>query len=335
MFRPPRCPWTTCRYHRRPPRNFCIGHGSYVARCRSHPVPRFLCRACGRSFSRQTFRADYFQKKPHLNAAFLQLMVACVGQRQAARALGTARRTVEHRFQWLARHAGGFQDNRLNRATLVGPFQLDELESFEANRYQPVTVPVLIDRRTLFVIATAVGPLRRKGRMRPEQKRRRAAHEAQHGRRPTRSDAVVRRVLARLRRAAAPQAAVVLDSDQKPSYGRIGRALFGTRFRWRPHPARARRDTSNPLFPINHTNARLRHYLSRLRRRTWCVSKRGSRLQGHLQIAALWANYCRGITNKTRTSPAQALGLAPRAYRAEEVLGWREDWGARSPGRRM
>ncbi len=49
-------------------------------------------------------------------------------------------------------------------------------------------------------------------------------------------------------------------------------------------------------------------------------------LQRHLEIAALWANYCRGITNRTRCTPAQALGLALRAYRPEEVLGWRQDW---------
>jgi hypothetical protein len=100
---------------------------------------------------------------------------------------------------------------------------------------------------------------------------------------------------------------------------------------WSVHPASARRDRSNPLFPINHTNARLRHFLSRLRRRTWCVSKTRQDLQRHLAIAALWVNYCRGITNRTATTPAQALGLLPRPFRPEELLSWRQDWGARSP----
>ena len=93
--------------------------------CRSHPVPRFRCRLCGRCFSRQ--------KKPHINAICVDLMVAC-----------------------------------------VGAFQLDELESFESNRFQPVTVPALIERRTLFIVATAVGPLRRKGCMTAHQRRQRA-----------------------------------------------------------------------------------------------------------------------------------------------------------------
>jgi len=71
-------------------------------------VARFRCRVCGRGFSRQTFRADRRQKKPFLNAACLDLMVACVGLRQAARVLRVARRTVERRFAWLARHAHRF-----------------------------------------------------------------------------------------------------------------------------------------------------------------------------------------------------------------------------------
>jgi hypothetical protein len=288
-------------------------------------VQRFRCRLCGRRFSRQSFRADRQHKKPHLNAAFLQLMVSGVALRQAARILRVARRTIEHRFAWLAAHAAAFHAHR--RVGLEGPFMLDELETFEANRYQPVTVPVLIQPRGLFLVAAEVAPLRRKGRMTPRQRRRRAAHEARHGRRPSHGAGAVGRVLATLRASVAAAGPVVLHSDHKGLYGSLGVRVFGARFLWRPHAASGRRDRANPLFPINHTNARLRHFLARLRRRSWCVSKRRARLRQHLQIAALWMNYCRGITNRTGTTPAQALGLAARRYREEEVLAWREDWG--------
>lgn len=325
MFIPVSCPYPGCQAHFQPPGVFCKRDGRYTARCRPHPVQRFRCHLCGRRFSRQSFRADRNHKKPHLNAACLRLFVACVGLRQTARVLSVARRTVERRFRWLARHAAAFQASRLAGIALNGPFMLDELESFEANRYQPLTVPVLIEPKTFFLIASAVGPLRRKGRMTEEQRRRRAAHEARYGRRPSESADAVRAVLSRLRQCARPQGSVVLLSDHKPLYERLGRRLFGSRFVWEPHAASARRDRANPLFPINHTNARLRHFLARLRRRTWCVSKRRRGLRQHLEIAALWMNWCRGITNHTKTTPAQALGLAPRPYREEEVLAWRED----------
>ena len=327
MFQPPCCPYPDCRFHLAPRPAFCIRDGRYFPLCRNHHVQRFRCRGCDRSFSRQTFRADYRQKKPSINASFLRLMVSCVGQRQTAQVLQVARRTVEHRFRWLGRHAEAFHRNRLAESSLVGPFQLDEFESFESNRYQPLTVPVLIDRRSFFIVASAVGPLRRKGRMTVMQRRRRAEHERLHGRRPSLSAGTVRAVLRPLRELVPFPTEVVLDSDHKPLYGQLGRALFGGRFRWRRHDASAHRDRSNPLFPINHTEARLRHFLSRLRRRTWCVSKKGKELQAHLSIAAVWSNYVRGITNRTRRTPAQALGVAPRAYRAEEILAWRQDWG--------
>lgn len=325
MFIPPCCPNEACTAHRSPLGPFFRRDGLYAPRCRPHPVQRFRCRVCGRRFSRQSFRADRYQKKPYLNAPCLRLLVACVALRQAARVLGVARRTVERRFAWLARQARGFQENRLDTARLTGPFMLDELESFEANRYQPVTVPVLIEPGSFFLLASEVGPLRRKGRMSPDQHRRRAAHEARHGRRPTHASIAVRQVLQRLRLCTDPRSVVVLLSDHKPLYGQLGRRILGPRFVWEPRSATARRDRSNPLFPINHTNARLRHFLARLRRRSWCISKTRESLRQHLQIAALWMNWCRGITNRTRTTPAQALGLAPRPYREEEVLAWRQD----------
>src|SRR5207245_8774328 len=113
------------------------------------------------------------------------------------------------------------------------------------------------------------------------------------------------------------------NAARAASNGLIGRGLFGRRFRWSTYSASARRDRANPLFPINHTNARLRHFVARLRRRTWCVSKRRERLQDHLKIAALWSTFCRGITRRTRTTPAQALGITPRGYRLEEIRAWR------------
>lgn len=331
MFIPPRCPDTRCQAHAHPFDGFFVKLGFYRPLGRAHAVPRFRCRVCRKGFSRQTFRADYRQKKPHLNAACLRLFVACVGQRQTARVLQVARRTIERRFRWLARHAEGFHRNRLHGAVLAGPFQLDELESFERNRYQPVTAPVLIDRRTFFLVATAVGPLRRKGRMTPHQKRERERHEALHGRRPSHSARAVRQVFARLGFVLDAHRPFLLETDQKPLYGQLGRRLFGARLVWSPHSASTRRDRSNPLFPINHTNARLRHFLSRLRRRTWCVSKTMRDLQRHLGIASLWVNYARGITNRTRVTPAQALGLLPRLLRPEELVSWRQDWGPQSP----
>jgi hypothetical protein len=114
-------------------------------------------------------------------------MVACVGQRQCARALRIVRGTVQHHFQWIARHAGHFQANRPRGRQVNGPFQLDELETLEGNCFQPVSVPVLIHPAGFFLVGAEVAPLSRKGRLTPLQRRRRAHWETLHGRRLSQS----------------------------------------------------------------------------------------------------------------------------------------------------
>ena len=86
MFQPARCPYSDCTRHADPGEGrFFVKRGSYWPRCRSHPVPRFRCKACGRGFSRQTFRVDYRDKRPDLNAFALALLTSGIGFRQTAR----------------------------------------------------------------------------------------------------------------------------------------------------------------------------------------------------------------------------------------------------------
>ncbi|MEM6674162.1 MAG: hypothetical protein AAF726_15055, partial [Planctomycetota bacterium] len=66
MFEPPRCPHTDCAFHRAPIKRFYVHHGSYKARVHTAPIPRYRCRGCRRTFSRQTFRLSYRDRKPHL-----------------------------------------------------------------------------------------------------------------------------------------------------------------------------------------------------------------------------------------------------------------------------
>ncbi len=325
-FTPPFCPNRLCAQSRWPRPGFARRHGRFVSRTLGRGVSRFLCTGCGKSFSSSTFRFSYRQKKPHVDALLMRLVCSGVSLRGAARLLSINPKTVHLKLLRLSRHSRKLHLALLERGGLTGHFQLDELETFESNRFQPLMVPVLIEKNVYFVVATAASPLRRKGRLSPQQRRRLREHEARHGRRPSRSDAAVRRCLASLARSA--RGVVPLDSDRKPSYGRIARRLLKDRLVHVTHDAEAPRNRLNPLFPINHANAMLRYCLARLRRRSWCVTKRRVWLERALDMYAGWLNYCRGITIRTRTSPAQALGLAKRRLSIDEWLSWRQDWHA-------
>lgn len=320
---PPFCPYQGCRFNRTGIPGFARNHGYYYSAARDRCVRRFFCTGCRRTFSEATFLYDFRQKKPHIDGPLLHLLCNSVSLRAAARLLTVNRKTVVRKMLRLGRHSRRLHE-KLLAGGLHGTFQLDEMETFETNRFQPVSVPVLIEKKSYFIVTTRTAPLRRKGRMTSQQKLDRAESEARYGVRGRQPDRAVRECMAQLRGCIAGR--VGFESDRKPSYGRLARELFGPLIQHQTHDSRRRRDRSNPLFPINHMNAMLRYGLARLRRRTWCVTRLRGWLQTALDMYAGWFNYCRGITIRTSVSPAQAMGLAQRKLEAAEWLSWRQDW---------
>ncbi|MCK6444752.1 MAG: hypothetical protein L6Q99_00005, partial [Planctomycetes bacterium] len=80
----------------------------------------------------------------------------------------------------------------------------------------------------------------------------------------------------------------------------------------------------NPLFPINHTLARVRDNLSRLVRRNWGASKKREWLLGHCAIWITYRNYVRDRVNRERgVTPAMKLGLETAPWSVERLLRWR------------
>lgn len=203
---------------------------------------------------------------------------------------------------------------------------LDELETFEHDRrLQPLTVPVLMERSTYYVVDLAVGTLPARSKLRLRDQRRRAQRDDSTGRRTSESRTVVRRCISFWKAHVDPGDYVELHSDQKKSYRKIFREVFTGHPRthvWE-HSSRTR-NRKNVLFPINHTNAFLRDTVSRLVRRSWGHSKNRERLARHLWIWVGFRNYVRGIT---RLAPgitaAQAYGICDRRYSWTEVLRWR------------
>ncbi|MCA3008132.1 MAG: hypothetical protein INH34_07180, partial [Phycisphaerales bacterium] len=63
-FVPPFCPNPECSQHARPEGRFFLRYGTFVAACHPDPVQRFRCRTCRITFSTQTFRQDYRDRRP-------------------------------------------------------------------------------------------------------------------------------------------------------------------------------------------------------------------------------------------------------------------------------
>lgn len=333
-FSPPCCPNRDCRAH--PHATFRFRRNGFFRRqCDGRLVQRFICVECRRRFSSQTFRLDYRLKKPRLHLALFPHFVSKVTHRQSARLLRCTRRTVARRLLLLAEHCRGVHQRELDRQQrrggLRGSFQLDELETFERSRkLGPVTVPVLVEQSSWFVVHATAAPLPCRGRLSPADRRRRVRWELEHGKRRSGSTVAVRSCFEQLRSVCAV-GPVIIRTDRKVSYGATLRTVFGDRVMHERHSSRGRRDRTCALFAINHTFAQLRDSLSRLVRRNWANSKRRGWLERHLWLWIAWRNYVRPMTNRSPAiTSAMAVGVCMRKWSLSDLLTWRVDDASRS-----
>lgn len=330
-FVPPFCPEDTCPRHAEPRGRFYVHHGYYHPRCRDLPIARYRCRECGRTFSVQTFRQDYRDRRPELNERLSEQLVSGVGYRQSARLLKMGVHSVQWKARKLAGQAGKLHGNLARKLPSGRTFVLDEEETYEHSSIRTLTMPVLIERDSWFVVGTAVGSTRR---LAAAGTRRRAWQdhvEQRDGLRPDESRAAVTAVLRQLDRQL-DGGTLVLRSDRKSSYATIAREVFGDRVQHERTAGSDPRTVRNPLFPINTTLAMTRDNCGRLRRQSWLVTKKRACLQLQVHQFVVYRNYVRKRFNRDKEpkSPAVHLQLLPRSLSFAEAIRWRQDWGARS-----
>jgi hypothetical protein len=294
-------------------------------------VPRFLCKGCRRTFSRQTFRVDYRDRRPECNVLLLTFLFSGVGLRQCGRNLDLSVHAVQRKFRKLARHLRLLNRNLLTRLPGDRTFLFDEMESYEGSRIQPLTIPVLIDRESWLLIDTRAAPIRRSARRGSRAHRRLVEHEMAHGRRKDGGRECVRRSFGRLQRLLGGQRAVLL-TDEKGCYATQCRRRFGQQVVHERWSGAAPRTMFNPLQPINTTDAMLRDNNGRLRRRSWLVSKKRRCLELQLALFQAYRNWTRPRFNRDRrgTTAGVSFGAIGRQLSVGELVAWRQDWRQRS-----
>jgi hypothetical protein len=331
-FYPPHCPNDACPSRAPSPRRAPFlwrRRGRFTRLCDGRSVPRFFCLTCKRGFSSQTFRVDYRLRLPRLHLDAFGLLVSKVSLRQSARVLHTKRRTIEHRQLLLGRHARDFQLQQIarrgGRPLPAGTYLLDEMETFEESRkVQPITVPMLVERESYFVVDVRTATLPARGRLTPEQLARKRLLELREGRRRNRSSEAVRACLQTLARQLVPSARVELLSDEKSTYPGLVEQVLGPGVAHGRVNSRRKKTVFHPLFRLHLCQAMLRDGLSRMVRRNWSHSKRRARLEVANWIWVAWRNWIRYRTNRDRRrTPAMVLGLARGFWGVEELFRWR------------
>jgi hypothetical protein len=287
-----------------------------------HRIQRFTCRACGRSFSSQTFSSTYWQKRPDLAAQIFMKTVGGMANRQIARDLRVSPATVDHHLSRLGRHCLLFHLAQIQDTSAPTEIVVDGFETFEFSQYYPFHHNLAVEKGTDFLLYFTDSELRRKGRMTEHQKRRRAELERRFGRPDPK--AIETGMTELLDVVLQGRASATVHSDDHRAYVRAIRRLE-CEIRHLVTPGSAHRDQDNKLWEVNLADLLIRHSSANHKRETIAWSKRRQCSAERLAIFLVWRNYLKGRREKVRGSPtpAMARGMVGRPLAVEEVLGAR------------
>ncbi len=320
-FVPPFCPRVTCRFHTCSAGWRWSHHGHYPRQAAPQWIPRFRCGHCGVTFSTQTFSATYYLKRPALLLACAHRLLACSGYRQIAREAGCAPSTVQGQAARLGRHALLVLAQYRPPAPLE-PLVIDGFESFAHSQYQPLHLNTAVGARSHFVYAFTQVTLRRKGRMTPAQRRRRAQLEQRHGR-PA-PQALEHSIEQLLRLAIPAPQPLTLRSDEHPAYPRALQRLAGYRIEHDCTPSVLARTPQNPLFAVNLLDLLLRHNCAQHKRETIAFAKRHQAVLERAALLILWRNFTKPFSeNHGGGTPAMRLGIESRPRSLRQLLAER------------
>ena len=324
-FQPPHCPNPNCPHHFSAEDWHFVRNGSFLRPSDGRRFPLFRCATCRRGFSSRTFSTTYWLRRRDLLRPIACWISEGPALRQLARVLKVSHTTVARQLARLGRHCLLFHLQLLASDPLFRlrePLVIDGFESFAYSQYFPFHLNLAAGATSCFLYAFNDSPLRRKGRMTSFQIHRRMELETRFGRPDPK--AIERAIGALLRELLAllpPGERLDLHSDDHPAYQRAIQGLPREKDCPRIHhsitSSKERRTTSNPLFPVNLADLRIRHGQANHRRETIAFSKRRQAAIERMAVFLVWANCVKRKSEKGgQETSAMAVGLLARR------LGW-------------
>jgi transposase-like protein len=318
-WQPPFCPNPNCRFHRSLVEDWPFKKlGFFFRMAKPHRIQRYLCKACGVTFSSQTFSADYWLKRPDILPQLMLKTCGGMANRQIARDLGCCASTVNGQLRRLGRHCLLFHEQLRQGVPPPQDIVIDGLETFEYSQFFPLHHNLAIDNASGALLTFTDSPLRRKGCMTARQKARREELEATLGRPdPKAVQTGIRDLLSPLLDGVE---SVTIRSDDHPAYVRAMRDL-NCRIRHEVTSSKERRDNRNPLWEVNLADLVLRHASKNHTRETIAWSKRRQCSSERLAVFAVWRNCVQWRREKRkRETPAMVAGWCDRKLEPTDVL---------------
>ena len=323
-FRPPFCPWPECSAHVGPTAGFPRA-GTYRLKHDPKRIPRFKCKACGRTCSRKTFSATYYLKRPELLVGVASGLVAGSAHRQIARSARCAKTTVSRMADRLGRHAILFHARCL-REQISEPIVHDHFETFIGRQDQALGIGTAVGANSWFVYDIDPALHRGSGR-RPDRRRGTLLHPSKAYVRSIRR--TMRTLLARISTSERLHCRV----DGRVDYPAAVMGSLASRVRLSVYPNPKRGPKGSPrtaeaqlrdwaMFPADQLHQLIRHTCADHKRETIAFGRRLESIVGRAHLVAVWRNFIKRRTERRpdKTTPAMRLGLATKRWEWDRIF---------------
>ena len=337
-FHPPFCSNPLCIHHwhdESDPYEAYEDWGSYFTRAFGE-VPRFRCTSCGKTFSIQTFRVDYWLKRVFDYDDLTERLSSCSSIRALGRAYKIAGKSIQNRIGRAARQVLALESRLSSLRHPKENLVADGFESFCVSKYYPNNINILVGAESQFVYECDHVTLRRKGAMTEQQKNKRAILDRIYRPDPHGNvksfNLIAKACLSVLSDEGRPS--LTLWTDEKQDYrrafatSRISSALIAQgRFLHRTVSSRAARTRENPLFPVNYIDREFRKDLHEHVRETVCFGRNVNAQMERLTLYLYYHNYKK--RHRTRLDGRSHALVA--GYDGEAIISeLRGLWGKRA-----
>jgi hypothetical protein len=265
------CPNPKCRFYRREAAaslQWYIKFGTFETDCRG-TIQRFRCKRCGKTCSTQTFSLHYWTHSTFPMIWLMHLLYSSSGLRQIGRFGGVSYRVIQNRVRRLARNSLAVTDRLYQLLALDEDLVMDGFESFTRSQYHPNNFTIAAGARSQHFYSVIYSPLRRKGRMREEQKQIRSCIDSVYRAPPhaVRDDcaAMLCDLSPSIGEAITRRGGLTLFTDAHPAYVQalkrvpsLAAAINNGTLVHHRTSSRAARTRTNPLFSVNYLDRQIR-----------------------------------------------------------------------------
>ncbi|MFQ3620274.1 MAG: hypothetical protein SNJ78_04920 [Spirochaetales bacterium] len=298
----PFCPNRSCTLHYPPfptDSRWYIPWGRYFTLAFGE-VPRFRCLHCGKTFSSQTFSLDYYSKRV-LNYRLVERMVSeSMSIAGIGRWFGVNEKVVRNKVGRLSRQALGSHGRLWKQLRVTEDLVADGIETWCRSQYHPGHLNVVVGKDSQMVYWQDYVGLKRKGKMREEQKRRREEVERKWPSDPQGLEKSFECLGEEVDRwmEEGGKRPVVFYTDEHPAYVRglaqvvgLERRKAQGEFEHKRLSSQLPRTRSNPLFSVNYIDREIRKDQANYVRETTRAARNVNDMMQRLSIYRVVHNY--------------------------------------------